>query len=77
MSSPTVIKKGTIYKLSTLGNNGFYYPEEEHTHRLDEDLTGTQMAWLKFNGLTAFLVESVNIKIRDFSTKNTVIWLDV
>lgn len=61
-----------------MGNNGFYYPEEErHIHRLDGDLPGEQMAWLKLDGLTAFLVESAKIKIRKFSTKKTVIWLDV
>lgn len=76
MPSDTVIKKGTSFKLSTLGNNGFYYPDENDVQKLDEDLLGSKLPWIRFDGLSAFLVESSLIKNRQFSTKNTVIWLE-
>ena len=78
MPLETSLKKGTVFKFSTVGNNGFYYPEVDGSiQKLDIDIPGSKLPWLKFNGLSAFLVESSYIKNRKFLTKNTVIWLDI
>jgi hypothetical protein len=78
MSLKAHLKKGTVFKFSTVGNNGFYYPDDDdNIQKLDDDTPGSRLPWIKFNGLSAYLVESSYIKNRKFLTKNTVIWLDI
>ncbi|MDB4337405.1 hypothetical protein OAA09_00140 [bacterium] len=70
-----VIKRGTLYRLSKAGNNGFWYPDGQ-LYRLTQDIAFNNISWIGFDGFKPVIVNSSFIKERNFQTSNTVIWIE-